>query len=73
MITYGLLRQAEVLCAQGKHVTVLTPGPRGLAAMGINLMDRQRREAVMELSLRTSADALRKTRRCRGATVFHQR
>jgi hypothetical protein len=28
--------------------------------MGINPMDRRRREAVLELSLRTSADALRK-------------
>jgi len=60
VITHGLLRQAEALCAQGKRVTVLTPGPRDLAAMGINLMDRRRKEAVLELSLRTSADALRK-------------
>jgi NTE family protein len=58
VITYGLLRQAKALCAQGKRVTVLTPGPRDLAAMGINLMDPRRREAVMDLSLRTSADAL---------------
>ena len=27
VITYGLLRQAQALCAQGKRVTVLTPGP----------------------------------------------
>ncbi len=60
VITHGLLRQAEALRAQGKRVTVLTPGPRDLAAMGINLMDRRRTEAVLELSLRTSADALRK-------------
>jgi NTE family protein len=59
VITYGLLRQAGALRAQGKRVTVLTPGPRDLAAMGINLMDRRRREDVLELSLRTSADALR--------------
>ena len=37
VITHGLLRQAQALCAQGKRVTVLTPGPRDLAAMGINL------------------------------------
>ena len=60
VITHGLLRQAEALSAQGKRVTVLTPGPRDLAAMGINRMDRRRREAVLELSLHTSADALRK-------------
>jgi NTE family protein len=39
-------------------VTVLTPGPRDLAAMGINLMDPRRRQAVLELSFRTSAEAL---------------
>jgi NTE family protein len=62
VITYGLLRQAQALCAQGKRVTVLTPGPKDLAAMGINLMDRRRSEAVLDLSLRTSADALRKAK-----------
>jgi NTE family protein len=58
MLTYAVLRQAKALCAQGKRVTVLTPGPRDLAAMGINLMDPRRRQAVMELSVRTSAEAL---------------
>jgi NTE family protein len=58
VITLGLIRQAKALGAEGKRVTVLTPGPRDLAAMGINLMDPRRREAVLELSLRTSADAL---------------
>ena len=57
-ITLAVLRQAKALGAEGKRVTVLTPGPRDLAAMGINLMDPRRREAVLELSLRTSADAL---------------
>src|SRR5580700_8042810 len=52
------LRQARALAARGKRVTVLTPGPRDLAAMGINLMDPRRRQAVMELSFRTSAEAL---------------
>jgi NTE family protein len=58
VITRAVLRQAKSLAAQGKRVTVVTPGPRDLAAMGINLMDPRRREAVLELSLRTSADAL---------------
>jgi NTE family protein len=58
VITLAVLRQAKALGAQGKRVTVLTPGPRDLAAMGINLMDPRRREDVLELSLRTSADAL---------------
>ena len=58
VLTRALVRQARALAAQGKRVTVLTPGPRDLAAMGINLMDPRRREAVLELSFRTSADAL---------------
>ena len=57
VITLGLLRQARALSAQGKRVTVLTPGPGDLAAMGINLMDPRRRQAVLEVSLRTSAVA----------------
>ncbi len=58
VLTHALVRQARTLAARGKRVTVLTPGPQDLAAMGINLMDPRRREAVLELSFRTSADAL---------------
>ena len=58
VLTHVLVRQARALAAQGKRVTVLTPGPRDLAAMGINLMDPRRRQTVLELSFRTSADAL---------------
>ena len=58
VLTYVMVRQARALAAQGKRVTVLTPGPRDLAAMGINLMDPRRRQAVLELSFRTSAEAL---------------
>ena len=58
VLTVVLVRQAKALAARGKRVTVLTPGPRDLAAMGINLMDPRRRQAVLELSYRTSAEAL---------------
>jgi NTE family protein len=58
VLTAVLIRQAKALAAQGKRVTVLTPGPRDLAAMGINLMDARRRQDVLELSFRTSAEAL---------------
>jgi NTE family protein len=58
VLTAVLVRQAKALAARGKRVTVLTPGPRDLAAMGINLMDPRRRQDVLELSFRTSADAL---------------
>ena len=58
MITYIVLRQARTLASQGMRVTVLTPGHEDLAAMGINLMDPRRKEAVLQASFRTSADAL---------------
>jgi NTE family protein len=57
LITRAVVRQARLLAAQGKRVTVLTPGPEDLAAMGANLMDTRRRQAVLETSLRTSAGA----------------
>ena len=53
-----LLREAKALRAEGKHVTIVTPGPRDLAVMGANLMDPRRRPDVLEVSLRTSADSL---------------
>jgi NTE family protein len=58
LITRALVRQARLLGAQGKRVTLLTPGPEDLAAIGVNLMDSRRRQAVLETSLRTSARAL---------------
>ena len=58
LITRALLRQARALSAQGKHVTIVTPGPRDLAVMGANLMDSRRRQDVLEVSLRTTADSL---------------
>ena len=67
VITRALLRQAKALSAQGKRVTIVTPGPRDLAAMGANLMDPRRRQAVLEVSLRTSADSLARLDRVRAA------
>ncbi len=58
LITRALVKQARAVAAEGKRVTVLTPGPADLAAMGINLMDPRRRQAVLETSFRTSAAAL---------------
>jgi NTE family protein len=55
LLTRLLLREAKALAAQGKRVTVVTPGPRDLAVMGANLMDPKRRQAVLEVSLGTSA------------------
>jgi len=58
VLTHVLVRQARALADQGRRVTVLTPGPRDLAAIGINVMDPRRRQAVLEVSFRTSAEAL---------------
>jgi NTE family protein len=40
--------------ATGATVTVVTPGPEDLTAMGHNLMDSARRQRVLETSMRTS-------------------
>jgi NTE family protein len=58
LLTRSLLREAELLRAQGTQVTLLTPGPEDLAAMGVNLMDPRRRAATLETSLRTVAATL---------------
>jgi len=67
LITRALVRQAKALGAQGKQVTIVTPGPRDLAVMGANLMDPRRRQAVLDVSLGTSADSLARLDRVRAA------
>jgi NTE family protein len=62
-----LVHQAKRLAAQGKQVTIVTPGSRDLAAIGANPMDPRRRQAVLETSLRTTAAALTRT----GCTARH--
>ncbi|MGO9077746.1 MAG: patatin-like phospholipase family protein [Streptosporangiaceae bacterium] len=54
----ALRRDVRAMRAAGIAVTVLTPGPEDIAAMGANLMDPRRRAAVLETSLRTSAAAV---------------
>ena len=58
LITRAVLREAEVLRAAGTRVTVLTPGPEDLAAMGVNLMDPRRRRPTLNVALRTAAATL---------------
>jgi NTE family protein len=57
-ITRALLREAAVLQARGVRVTLLTPGPEDLAAMGVNVMDTRRRQPVLDIARRTSAATL---------------
>jgi NTE family protein len=58
MITAGLTREVRTVRDMGTRVTVLTPGPEDLAAIGVNMMDSTRRQLVLDTSLRTSHVAL---------------
>jgi NTE family protein len=69
LITMGLQRAARKVEARGTLVTVLTPGPEDLTAIGANLMDPRRRIQVLETSLRTSAAALRYDRQATQAAA----
>lgn len=62
LVTKRLLAEARRVEAAGTRVTLLCPGPEDLAAIGANLMDPRRREAVLETSLRTSVAALDRAR-----------
>ncbi len=58
-VTRRCLREVAKVHAGGTEVTVIGPGPEDLEVIGGNLMDVDRRQAVIETSLRTSARALR--------------
>jgi NTE family protein len=58
VITRWLDAEVRAVRATGARVTVLTPGPADLAAMGGNLMNPRYRSRVLDTSLETSAAAL---------------
>jgi NTE family protein len=58
VITRWLDAEVRAVRATGARVTVLTPGPADLAAMGANLMNPRRRCRVLDTALETSAVAL---------------
>lgn len=58
VLTRWLDAEVRSLRERGTRVTVLTPGPADLAAMGGNLMNPRRRARVLETSLETSRAAL---------------
>lgn len=62
MFTKRLVREADKVRATGTRVTLIGPGPEDLIAIGGNLMDHRRREAVFETSVVTSARSLRSAR-----------
>lgn len=57
-ITRGILRDVNRLRGSGTRVTLLTPNPEDLAAMGANLMNPRRRSAVLRSAMRTVAAEL---------------
>jgi NTE family protein len=59
LVTRRVLADAEALRRSGTSVTVLGPGAEDLQAIGANLMDPRRRQAVLATALRTSVAALR--------------
>jgi NTE family protein len=64
-VTRRLLREAGKVREAGDGavtVTMLGPGRSDLEAIGVNLMDHTRRSRVLDVSLQTSADALRRAR-----------
>jgi NTE family protein len=58
VMTIALGREVRKVRATGTRVTVLTPGPEDLSAIGGNLMNPAARRRVLETSLLTSAAAL---------------
>jgi NTE family protein len=58
VITLALSREVHRIEATGTRVTVFTPGPEDLAAIGVNMMDPSRRQRVLETSMGTSPSAL---------------
>lgn len=61
-ITRRMVREAGKVRAAGTSVTMVGPGRADLEAIGVNLMDPARRLAVLETSMRTSEEALRRAR-----------
>jgi NTE family protein len=58
LLTRWLDAEVRAVRALGTRVTVLTPGPADLRAMGGNLMNPRRRIQVLDTALVTAADAL---------------
>lgn len=58
-ITRVARREAAQLAARGMRVYELSPGPEDLEVMGMNVMDRAKRQRMLEVSEVTSAEGWR--------------
>jgi NTE family protein len=65
-ITRGISKDVARLRDGGARVTLLTPGPEDLTAMGVNLMNPRHRTVVLHTAMRTVASTLRDQRRQEG-------
>lgn len=59
-VTRQLSKEAQRVRRHGTEVVLLGPGAQDLDVIGANLMDPRRRQDVLDTSLRTSAEALRR-------------
>jgi len=59
-VTRRLIKEAVKVRRTGTAVVMLGPGAEDLEAIGANLMDARRRTTVLETSLKTSAEVLRR-------------
>jgi NTE family protein len=60
-MTRRILAEAGKVRRSGTAVTILAPGREDLEAIGVNLMDHRRRGHVLDVALRTTAEALAET------------
>ena len=60
IVTKRLIREAVKVRRSGTVVVMLGPGAEDLEAIGANLMDARRRDRVLETSIRTSAETLKR-------------
>ena len=60
VVTRRLIKEAVKVRRSGTAVVMLGPGAEDLEAIGANLMDARRRTRVLETSLRTSAETLKR-------------
>jgi NTE family protein len=60
VVTRRLIKEAVKVRRSGTAVVMLGPGREDLEAIGANLMDARRRTRVLETSLRTSAETLKR-------------
>jgi NTE family protein len=60
VVTRRILADVAMLRSNGMRVCLVTPGPADLSAMGVNMMNPQRRTQVLETARETAAVSMRR-------------